>query len=262
VVRWMSGIRDTIAAARPPRPLRTQPVIQRARPRRATLGAVSDIANWLPAAPELNGPVAVVPDFRPTSHPRGSTVSAIAKAVDSPTLPTAPGTDWIRLTDLTGSALTSADIRVDALSMPDILLVTAPVGLSGAARAADALFHSNTQLRAAALPQSGAVELAAWAAPIWLVILQRPAKPIACVTGSAVLAELLTLGCYRLTEKARSIEAVTPWEEPVVQRLFELEFDSAGGKTVLDIDASLSGDRAWIEQLAEIIGAVIVEEGT
>ncbi|MCO5176561.1 MAG: hypothetical protein M9890_06275 [Thermomicrobiales bacterium] len=253
-------MRNTIAATRPPQPDRSQPVNHRARERTATLGDVSQIAHWLPDALNLNGPAVLLIDERETSRPPDGIVATIANVVDASILPSANTSGWVRLTDLAGASLTSADMRADAASTPEILMVSRPHERSGAAHAADALFHPNTRLRAAALPQDGSVELTAWAAPTWVIVIQSPQTSIACVTQSAVLAELLALGAYRLTEKSHSIEAVSPWEEPTVQRLFELEIESGGHRTSLQIDASLARERAWVDRLAETIGAEVSAE--
>ncbi|HAX25158.1 MAG TPA: hypothetical protein PK593_05180 [Thermomicrobiales bacterium] len=264
MARWANRIQRALIAGRAPRPVLTRSTTIQPAPRIATIGLESSLHAWLPGACDLSaGTSALVIDPRPSSRPATPLIEIIVDSAQDSPLIAEQHSSWSRLTGLPGAALQSVDVPSWLLKADHVVVLTAPTRSAGVARLWIDVVHPNSAMRALALPHYGFVELAAWLPATWVVRLAVDSIAWVAVTRSVVMAELLAVGLNRLSEQSAGIEALTPWEEPGVQRLFELQLDGADcGTTIRAIDDTVAQDSLLVA-LAEAISATIVvaEEG-
>lgn len=264
MTRWPTRIRRVLGAGRTPRVAEPRTATVPVVPRLAVVGPEASLLAWLPMAVTVApGSVALVIDPRRSSRPARALSDAVAVALGASCVVSEQNGPWARLTGLAGGTLQSVDVPAAVADASTVVLLSAPSGSEGVARLWLGVVHPNTALRARALPRDGAVELAAWLPATWVIRLAAGPDSLVAMTSSPVMAELIALGMARLTEKPAGIEAITPWEEAGVQRLFELQIDTTDSGTTLRATDAATAQLDLLVELAETINATIatVEEG-
>ncbi len=256
--RWVNRVQHALQAGRPPTPSMTAPATTAPVGRVAVVGPQETLRSWLPQALELEpGPSVLVIDSRPASRPPRSFIETVAGVVSDRSTTSAADDRWARITGLDGAWLRWVDVPASIAAARNVVTVTAPGGPAGVARLWLDVVHPNTAIRARPLPRAGAVELAVWLPARWVLRLAVGVEPLVAVTASAVMAELLALGLARMAESSVGIEAITPWEDVGVQRLFELQLQTGdAGTTIRPVDAATACSPA-LAAIAETIGATI-----
>lgn len=258
MTRWPTSVRRVLGAGRAPRVARTRAATVPAVPRLAVVGPEASLVEWLPTAVSAApGPAALVIDPRRSSRPARALVDAVAATLYANCFIAEQRGPWVRLAGLEGGTLQSVDVPAAVADASTVALLSAPSGSEGVARLWLGVVHPNTALRARALPRDGAVELAAWLPATWVIRIAAGPDALVAVTRNPVMAELIALGIARLTERSANIEAITPWEEAGVQRLFELQIDTPDSGTTLRATDAATAQLDLLRELAETINATI-----
>lgn len=259
--RWYGRVRSALGASRAPAPVVTRTVTTPTAPRVAVVGPEVSSRDWLAAALALpDDDNAVVIDARKDARPAPDFVARLANLIAVERGSDVDAGRWIRLTGLPGSILRFVDIPAGIANARSVVILSEPRGPSGVARLWLDVVHPNTAVRARALRGDGAVELAAWMPATWILRWAAGPGALIAVTRSAVMAELVAFGIARLAERDAGIEAITPWEEPGVQRLFELQLQPSDAGTTIRTAGGAASDSAQIARLAETIGAIVGNE--
>lgn len=222
------------------------------------IGPESSLSAWLPRALERgDGTTVLVVDPRHSARPDRQLVEAVSELLETEPLRIDAAHGWARLAGLPGATLPTVDVPLAVASADDLVLLTAPRGPEGVARLWLGIVHPNTAMRARPLPNDGVVELAGWLPASWIIRLAAAPASLVAVTRSAVLAELLASGFARMSERSTGVEAITPWEEPAVQRLFDLQLPATDGGTMIHAVDTATARRSMLIELAETINATI-----
>lgn len=249
----------SIAAARPPRASRVRAAVVSPAERVATIGPQSSLATWLSAAVgayERSTPVVI--DARRSARPDAALIDAVVDALHTTPPELVPAGPWVRLTDLPGATLDSVSVP-RSVADAGVIIVSAPHEPNGVARVLLDVVHPNTAMRARLLPRGGGVELAAWVPAIWILGLPGASERLIAVTRNPLMAELIAMGVARIVEGSRGVEAITAWEEPGVQRLFELQIEAVDRPPIL-FAVDMVAHNELVHRLGESINAVVKSE--
>jgi hypothetical protein len=259
--------------AGPPRPARAVIDIATGRSIEAALGRI----RWREMLP--SGSILVIPDPRRASSVGGRTMDAFLVASDQDVAIGLPrdldatqrerwsryaeqrnvrlmelgsaGWDRVRLT-IPGTALTHVDVPAE-LASSSIVALTRPAAGVGSIGIWTRVVHPNSALRAS-LTRGGCAELSAAIAAQYVLCGRIGDADIGAATTDRIAAELLTSALDAIQRRDHGEEARSPWEQPGIQRLCELELGvTLPSRLVLRATVSdNAGERAML-RLAEIL---------
>jgi hypothetical protein len=285
--RVTRAARQIAAAARPPRPrrtrtitphtLRTPTVVQLAIAADAATACAAVVTAW---RWDSSASVLVVPDTtsRAAFDPQAQLLRAIATCLQpAPVgvgLPVWTGARQERLwRDVGGDRVTrlgrrgwdrvelrqcisgvaQVDIAGEAIDSGTVVLPVVVASTPHVTTAALRVVHDSTVVRSASGAESIARLLAAVDAT-YIVVAPVAVGWLGAVTDDRIAAELLGQAIYQIAERERGVEARSPWEDEVVQRLSELRLGVVLPSQLV-IRAVVSDNAArYVTWLTELIG--------